>query len=304
MVAPKRLTIFIPAYNEEAGLPDVLRVLLDRYGADPTVEILVVDDGSSDATAARVAEFAGVVLIRHGHNKGNGAAVKTALRHAQGEVLAIIDADGQHPPELMEALVAEVADWDLVVGARTADSDSSPFRDFGNLVMARVASYLVRTPIPDLTSGFRVFRTALMRRYLHLFPNGFSFPSTSTLCFLADGHSVLFHPIVAKRRETGKSSIRPFRDGAKFLGIIFRLVMLFNPSRVFLPASGLLVLLGLAYGLVSHLVHHAGLSVAALLLVQAGFMLAAVGVLAEQISQLRRQLAAATAPAVVPGEER
>lgn len=285
-----RLTIFIPAYNEAEGLPAVLQRLVEAYGDDPGVEILVVDDGSTDGTAEAARAFAGVTVVSHRRNKGNGAAVKTGLRAARGEVMVILDADGQHDPADIDRLVSQVGEFDLVVGARTAESDSSAFRDFGNRVMARSASYLANCPIPDLTSGFRAFKLRLMRQFLHLFPDGFSFPSTSTMCFLTMGYEVKFEPVTAKRRQAGKSKIRPFRDGLRFMRIIMRLALLFNPSRVFVPVGTAFLLFGIGWGAYKLTALHQGLSVFALALVMTGMFVILLGVLAEQLSQILRQL--------------
>lgn len=286
----QRLTIAVPAYNEAGHLPTLLQTLLDRYGAEPDVELLVVDDGSSDGTADVARGFAGVRVVEHPYNQGNGAAVKSALRAATGDLMVIIDADGQHPPELIDHLVGMVGPYDLVVGARTAESDATAFRNFGNLMLARFASYLVDFPIPDLTSGFRAFKRPLMLQFYHLFPQGFSFPSTSTLSFIISGYRVHFEPIVAARRQAGVSKIRPLKDGLRFLKLSLRLALLFHPSRFFLPLAGLLAALGLAWGFFNMVVINQGLATGALGLLMAAMMVVLLGVLAEQQSQILRQL--------------
>lgn len=291
-----RLTVAVPAFNEADHLPTLLRTLLDRYGDDPGIELLVVDDGSSDGTAAVARSFSGVRVVEHPYNQGNGAAVKSALRAARGEVMVIIDADGQHPPELIDHLVGMVGKYDLVVGARTSESDATAFRNFGNRWLARFASYLVSFPIPDLTSGFRAFKRPMMLQFYHLFPQGFSFPSTSTLSFIVSGYSVHFEPIVAARRQGGVSKIRPFKDGLRFMKLSLRLALLFHPSRFFLPLAGLLAVLGVAWGGYNMAVRHLGISPGALLLVMMAMMVLLMGVLAEQQSQILRQLSARQMP--------
>lgn len=287
---PLRLTILVPAFNEADGLPALLDQLEERYGGDDQVEILVVDDGSDDDTAAVVGRRARFRLISHPYNKGNGAAVKTGLANARGRTMIIIDADGQHPPEDIDRLLSHLGTYDLVVGARSTESDSTAFRDFGNYVLAKFASHLVNFQIPDLTSGFRAFKVPLMRRFTHLYPNGFSFPSTSTMCFIISGYNVRFEPIVARRRETGSSKIKPFKDGRKFLGLMLRLTLLFNPTRFFFPVSVVCLLLGAGWAVRSYIVHHQGLSVASLLMILVALLVALLGAVAEQLSQIVRAL--------------
>lgn len=299
----QRLTVAIPAYNEAGHLPTLLTTLLDRYGDDPDVELLVVDDGSSDGTAEVARSFAGVRVVEHPYNQGNGAAVKSALRAATGDLMVIIDADGQHPPDLIDHLVSMVGKYDLVVGARTSESDATALRNFGNRWLATFASYLVNFPIPDLTSGFRAFKRPMMLQFYHLFPQGFSFPSTSTLSFIVSGYSVHFEPIVAARRQAGVSKIRPLKDGVRFMKLSLRLALLFHPSRFFLPLAGGLTVLGLVWGIYNVLVRHQGLATGALLLFMAAMMVLLIGVLAEQQSQILRQLSAQVPPLTVDAGE-
>src|SRR5262249_16704790 len=180
-----------------------------------------VDDGSSDQTAER-ARAAGARVVRHPYNKGNGAAVKTGIREAQGEVVLLMDADGQHAPEDVASVIEPVGRYDMVIRAR-ASADQSPVRALGNLVFKALASWLTARPIPDLTSGFRAAQRERLLEILHLLPNGFSYPTTSCLAFLKAGHNVTFVPIRARAR-VGKSKIRALRDGTKFLLLIFQIV--------------------------------------------------------------------------------
>ena len=287
---PLRLSILIPAYNEEHGLPEVIEKLLERYRDDDGVEILVVDDGSSDRTAEVSAGYDKVRVLRHIENKGNGAAVKTGLWAARGEVMLILDADGQHRPEDCDKLIDQVGPYDLVVGARTSASDSERFRDVGNAIMARAASYLVRRRIPDLTSGFRAFKVPVMRQFTHLFPQKFSFPSTSTMCFITNGYDVKFEPIIARRREQGTSKIRPFRDGMRFMRIIFRLALMFSPTRFFVPVALLFMAAGAAWGIYTAISQALGLSVLAAMLLITGWLILGMAVLAEQQALILRHL--------------
>src|SRR5690606_3546071 len=218
MATPATVSVVIPAMNEAAAIGDVVRGL--RSVAD-WHEIIVVDDGSTDGTAA-VAGEAGARVIRHPYNKGNGAAVKTGIRAATGEHLLIIDADGQHQPADAVRLVEKLGEYDLVVGARSSETQANTIRRLGNEVLNRLASYLTEHPIPDLTSGFRAARLDCLREFLPLLPNGFSTPTTTTLCFLRAGYNVAFEPIKAKQRVGTPSKIRLSTDGPQLLLIMLR----------------------------------------------------------------------------------
>src|SRR5580765_3935941 len=229
MADPSSVSIVIPAYQEAAAIGDVVRALA---AAAPWHEILVVDDGSTDETRAR-AEAAGARVIRHPYNKGNGAAVKTGIRAASGEFILIIDGDGQHQPGDAVRLVSKLGDFDLVVGARSSETQAGSARRMGNATLNRLASFLTERQIPDLTSGFRCARREHLLDFIHLLPNGFSTPTTTTLAFLRAGHNVSFHPVEARPR-IGVSKIRLSKDGPKFLLIVLRVMTIFSPLRVFL----------------------------------------------------------------------
>jgi len=201
-------SVVIPAFNEAVSIGGVVH---DLSAAAGWQEILVVDDGSTDETGARAAE-AGARVIRHPYNKGNGAAVKTGIRHATGVFILITDADGQHRPSDAARLVAQLGNYDLVVGARSGQSQATLARRLGNATLNGIASYLTEQPIPDLTSGFRAARRECLLEFIHLLPNGFSTPTTTTLAFMRAGYSVRFEPIDAARRE-GVSKIRLGADG-------------------------------------------------------------------------------------------
>jgi glycosyltransferase involved in cell wall biosynthesis len=240
----------------------------------------VVDDGSSDGTAA-AAEQAGARVIRHPYNKGNGAAVKTGIREAAGDVVLLLDADGQHPPETALSLVEAVGRFDMVIGAR-AGADQAWLRAFGNAVLKSFASWLTGRPIPDLTSGFRAARRDRLLEILHLLPNGFSYPTTSCLALMKAGHSVAFVPVKARRRE-GKGKLRPFREGVRFLLIILKVVTLFSPLKVFFPIALTSVLTGAAYGL-WNVWRHDKIPMGAGLLLQLGVVVFLFGLISEQIA--------------------
>jgi glycosyltransferase involved in cell wall biosynthesis len=275
------VSIVIPAFNEAASIGDVVDVL---RAAAPWREILVVDDGSSDATGERAAA-AGAIVVRHPYNKGNGAAVKSGIRRATGEFVLIIDADGQHPPEDALRLIARLGEFDLVIGARADETQASAARRAGNTFLNRVASFLTGTAIPDLTSGFRGARRECLREFLHLLPNGFSTPTTTTLAFIKAGYNVAFEPIHARRRS-GQSKIRLARDGARFFVIILKMITLFSPLRIFLPVSAAAFAVGAGYALwtIYSQSHVANSSV---LLIMFAVIVFLVGLVSEQISTLR-----------------
>ncbi len=233
-----KLSIVLPAKNEAAALPDVLerlRAVMAERPAHETYEILVVDDGSDDGTG-EAAAAAGARVERHPYSMGNGAAVKTGIRAARGDTLVLMDADGQHPPEDVPLLLDALTGFAMVVGARTKGTGTGAHRGVANAIYNRLASYVVKHRVDDLTSGFRAIRARDARRYLYLLPNTFSYPTTITLAFFRAGLPVRYVPIEARKR-IGKSHIRIVRDGARFLLIILKISTIFSPMRVFLPIS-------------------------------------------------------------------
>jgi glycosyltransferase involved in cell wall biosynthesis len=267
----------IPAFDEEAAIGDVVTRLRQRHA---WLEVLVVDDGSSDATAQRAAE-AGARVIRHPYNKGNGAAVKTGIREARGAIVLLLDADGQHDPDDVDAVIGPVGVHDMVIGAR-ASADQPPLRALGNAAFRALASWLTGRPIPDLTSGFRAASRARLLEILHLLPNGFSYPTTSCLAFLKAGHNVTFVPIRARRR-VGTSKIKVLRDGVKFLLIILKIVTLYSPLKVFFPVAAASFALGVGYG-VWNVAEHGKIPMGAALLIQLAVVVFLFGLISEQIA--------------------
>ncbi|MCU1384907.1 MAG: arnC 6 [Acidobacteria bacterium] len=274
-------SVVIPAFNEAASIAAVVR---DLTSAAPWFEILVIDDGSSDATGAQAAA-AGARVIRHPYNKGNGAAVKTGIRQATGEFILIADADGQHRPADAARLVARLDDYDLVIGARSGRTQSTLARRLGNALLNGIASYLTEQPIPDLTSGFRAARRDCLLEFLHLLPNGFSTPTTTTLAFMRAGYSVRFEPVDADQR-VGVSKIRLGADGFNFFLILLKVMTIFSPLRIFAPISAAAFLLGAAYG-VWTIVTQAHITNSSVLLILASVVILLVGLVSEQISSLR-----------------
>ena len=275
------VSIVIPAFNECAAISTVVSQL---QAAGPWHEIIVVDDGSSDGTAAS-AESAGARVVRHPYNKGNGAAVKSGIRAATGTFVLIVDGDGQHRADDARRIIGKLGEYDLVIGARTAATQATQARRYGNGALNRLASYLTDREIPDLTSGFRAARREHLREFIHLLPNGFSTPTTTTLAFIKAGYNVTFEPVEARLR-LGESKIRLGRDGVKFLVIILKIVTLFSPLRVFLPISLASFVLGTAYALWT-IATQSKIPNGAVLLIMFSVIVFLVGLVSEQIAALR-----------------
>jgi glycosyltransferase involved in cell wall biosynthesis len=281
MASPDSVSIVIPAFNEAGSIAQVVTGLRD---AARWHELLVVDDGSTDGTAA-AAEGAGARVVRHPYNKGNGAAVKTAIRSATSEWLLIVDGDGQHRTDDARRLVSRLGEFDLVIGARDPATQATAGRRLGNAVLNWLASYLTERPIPDLTSGFRAARRDYLIEFIHLLPNGFSTPTTTTLAFIKAGYNVTFEPIGALPR-VGTSKIRLASDGAKFLLILLKVITIFSPLRIFAPISAAAFALGSAYGAWNYL-YHARIPNGAVLLLMFSVIVILVGLVSEQIATLR-----------------
>jgi glycosyltransferase involved in cell wall biosynthesis len=273
----------MPAFEEADAIGDVVQCL--RKTANWR-EVLVIDDGSADETAI-VAAAAGARVIKHPYNKGNGAAVKTGIRNAAGEYVLVMDADGQHSAADAVRLVQYLGEYDLVVGARTGSGQASAARHAGNNLLNRLASYLTGRPIPDLTSGLRAARTSGLREFLHLLPNGFSTPTTTTLAFMKAGYSVRFEPITVRAR-VGKSKIKLVSDGARFFLILLKVITVFSPLRIFLPFAGIAFAVGTAYAIWTSVTRHDITDSSVLLLVLA-VVIFLVGLVSEQISTMRSE---------------
>lgn len=280
------LSIILPAYNEADSIDSLIQNIqgiVQRAGY--SFEILVIDDGSHDNTAV-IAKAAGARVIRHPYNIGNGAAIKTGIRNARGDVLIMLDADGQHPPEDIPRLVEKIGSYDMVVGARTAGSDTDFHRDLANMTYNILASYVSGYKIEDLTSGFRAVKADLARSFLYLLPNRFSYPTTITLATLRSGRSLAFIPIKGRRRK-GKSNIKLLRDGLRFLLIIIRVATFYSPLKVFIPVSVLMFLTGLLYGLYKVLFLGTRYGPTSAMLMTVSVVIFMVGLVSEQVAQLR-----------------
>lgn len=275
------VSVIIPARNEGGAIG---RVVADVCSRLPLAEVIVVNDGSDDATAAE-ARAAGARVIDHPYSKGNGAAIKAGARAAQGDWLVFMDGDGQHDPADIDTLLQPLRDGaDMAIGARSAESQAAIWRHAANALYNYLASWVVGHRIPDLTSGFRAVRAARFREFIYLLPNGFSYPTTITMAFFRAGYTVIYRPITAARRE-GKSHVNLFRDGVKFLLIIFRVCTLYSPLKLFFP-------LALAHGIIG--VGYYGYTYATMgrftnmsaLLFSSAIIIFLIGLISEQITAL------------------
>jgi glycosyltransferase involved in cell wall biosynthesis len=235
-----KISIIIPVYNEADTIGDLVLQIRSLY---PDFELIVINDGSSDDSAA-VASNAGTFVYSHPYNIGNGAAIKSGIRIASGDILVFIDGDFQHDPEDIGKMLEYFPDYDMVVGARSMGGQASFGRAIGNKVYNWLASYVAKFKIQDLTSGFRAVKANIARQFLYLLPNTYSYPTTLTLGVLRNGRSLKYIPIHIQKRKTGKSNISLFRDGVRFLMIITKICTLYSPMRIFLPVSLVMFLLG------------------------------------------------------------
>jgi glycosyltransferase involved in cell wall biosynthesis len=281
---PKPVTILIPAYNEAQTIGLII-AQLQSICSDFVQEIIVVDDGSSDETGL-VAQKAGACFIHHKHNMGYGASLKTGIRQSETEFVVMMDADGQHRPEDALRLweLEDAYDYDMIVGQRTSLIHSPFWRMPGKWLLGLMANYLTRRTIPDLNSGLRLIRREVVLRYLHLCPSGFSFSTTITMALLSRGYSVAYMPIQVKKR-VGKSTVS-VRTGLESIILILRIAALFNPLRLFIPASAVIGMTGIVWAIPYALTGH-GVSVGSMLAIVTAILLFGLGLLCDQISQLR-----------------
>ncbi|WP_430388208.1 glycosyltransferase family 2 protein [Dyella sp. 20L07] len=276
-----RLSIILPAKNEGAALQDLLPCL---RAAQPDAEIIVVDDGSSDNTL-EICDAEGVQCLSSPYSMGNGAAIKRGARAASGSILVFMDGDGQHAPADIARLLEKLEQgYDMVVGARDWSSQAGVGRGIANTVYNWLATRMTGHDVADLTSGFRAVRAEKFREFLHLLPNGFSYPTTSTMAFFRSAYAVAYVPIKAAQR-IGKSHIKPLKDGVRFLLIIFKIATLYSPLKLFVPASAVFFLLGCANYLRTF-VAYGRLTNGSALLWSAAVIIFLIGLVSEQITAL------------------
>jgi glycosyltransferase involved in cell wall biosynthesis len=280
------VSVILPAYQEADAIGEVVaNVHRVMKTLDFPYEIIVVDDGSKDGTGQRAGDAGARVLV-HPYNIGNGAAVKTGIRNANGEILVMLDADGQHAPEEIPRLLEKLGSYDMVVGARTGESETSLHRSLANRIYNRFASYMCGNKIEDLTSGFRAIKVHIARQFVSLLPNTFSYPTTLTMAIVRSGYSLTHVPVKAFRRQ-GRSKIRLFRDGSRFLLIILKIATLYSPMKVFLPVSLGMFLLGFGYGLLKIFAFHTRYGPTSAMLITVAVLVFLVGLVSEQVAQLR-----------------
>ncbi|MDY6459276.1 glycosyltransferase family 2 protein [Acinetobacter faecalis] len=276
-----RVSVVLPAKNESGAIEQTITKIMNLK---LVAEILVVNDGSTDNTA-ELAEKSGARVISHPYSKGNGAAIKTGARNASGEVIVFMDADGQHDPADIPKLLAEInKGYDLVVGARQKGSQASVGRGIANKFYNNLATYMTEHKVEDLTSGFRAVRAEKFREFIYLLPNGFSYPTTSTMAFFRAGYSICYVPIHASQR-IGKSHIKPFRDSIRFFLIIFKIATLYSPLKMFFPIAILLFLMGSGWYGYTLYEYHRFTNMSALFYT-GSIMIFLMGLISEQITAL------------------
>lgn len=283
MVSSPPLSIVLPARDEAETLPEIVTALRRLH---PDAEIIVVDDGSRDGTGEKAAAAGATQVVRHPYPMGNGAAVKDGARAATGGILVFMDADGQHRPEEVARLVEALSGgYAMAVGARAGSGHASLPRRLANGVYNRLASWVTGHRIADLTSGFRAVQRRRFQEILFLLPNGFSYPTTSTMAFFRAGFPVRFVPIDVKERQSANSHIRPLRDGSRFLLIILKVATLYSPLKVFTPAAAAFFACGVGYYAYTYLAERRFTNMSALLFIVAGLVFL-MGLIAEQIANL------------------
>jgi len=275
-------TVIIPAYNESVS---IISTISEIQNLSNKIEIIVVDDGSNDGTY-ELAKQTGVKILRHPLNKGYGASLKTGIRNAKYNTIVITDADETYPnekiPELVKIFVNE--DIDMVVGARTKKNVKIPLiRKPAKWFITKLASFLAGTKIPDLNSGLRVMKKSVVERYIPMLPDGFSFTSTITLAMLTNDYSVKYEPIDYFERS-GKSKIRPMHDTLNFIQLIIRMVLYFDPLRVFLPLSLPLIIIGF-FLILFQAIYYQNIGTISVIISLAGIQLLAIGMLADLIDK-------------------
>ncbi|EAR07393.1 glycosyltransferase family 2 protein [Reinekea blandensis] len=279
-----KFSVIIPAKNEAGNIGRLVEELLTIKELGNKPEILVIDDGSEDNTK-QTAEEAGATVVRHPYSRGNGAAIKTGIRQAKGEYLVMMDADGQHLPSEIPKLIEELDEnIDMVIGARRSESQSTIWRNFANIFYNRLATFLVEKPILDLTSGFRIVDRKKALGLVSLLPNYFSYPTTLCMSFFKLGYGVKFRYVDVKKNN-GKSHVRPIKDGLRFLTIIFKIIGLYSPLRIFLPTSFLFFVLGISRYIYTYSIDGTFTNMSAMLL-SSSVLILLLGMISEQISAL------------------
>lgn len=286
MKEPSTVSVIIPLYNEETGI----RTLLDKIvelGFSELYEVIVVNDGSTDNSLEIIKEYP-VKVLSHSTNKGYGAALKTGIRKSTGNLVVMLDSDGQHDPKHIPTIVEMLEDYDMVIGTRGKESHQVKARQAGKRLIRIVGEYLVEQKLPDYNSGYRGFHKDLLEELIHIFPNGFSFSTTSTLAFLKEGFNIGTFPITVEKRVGRVSNVKFLKDGPKTIMLVLRIIMLFNPLKIFLPASAIIFFAGFGYGVAGYFI--AGrFPNSGLIVIILAFFLFFIGLVADQVSILTRK---------------
>lgn len=279
-----KITVIIPAFNEAAIIGGLVSKIRKKH---PEYRVIVINDGSRDDTEQK-ALSAGAEVFNHPYNIGNGAAIKSGIRIAEGDIFVFMDGDGQHDPDDIEKLIKHIPTFDMVVGARSFQENSTIGRALGNQAYNWLASYVAKFNIQDLTSGFRVVKAEVARNFLYMLPNTYSYPTTLTLGVLRGGWSVKYESIHMKNRQTGKSNINTFKDGVRFFMIITKICTLYSPMRVFLPVSMAMFLIGFFYYIYTFITLTRFTNMSALLFTTS-IVIFMMGLVSEQICQMRSE---------------
>lgn len=286
-----KITVIIPVFNESAVIEDTIRDL-KPYVEKNDWEIIVVNDGSTDGTREILRKIKGINVIDHPYNKGYGSALKTGIKHAHSELVAFYDGDGQHNPKDIETLLNNFSNFDMIIGQRGKDSHQQWIRKPGKWLLSRVANYLTGKKIPDLNSGLRIVKHSIISKLLHILPEGFSFSSTSTIAFMNLGFSVGFYPIKDNKR-IGKSTVKQLRHGTNTLLLILRLIVLFNPLKIFISVSIYLFIIGTIYEIFYGIIFYSEgvkLIPGALFLMITSILIFFFGLVVDQISEMRKHM--------------
>ena len=287
----EKISVIIPVYNEGKAIADLVSKIKTCY---PDFDIIVIDDGSIDNTAD-AAQTAGARVYSHPYNIGNGAAVKSGIRVADGDILVFLDGDGQHDPEDIAELLRYLPQFDMVVGARSMGDQASVGRALGNKLYNWFASYVAKFSIKDLTSGLRAVKSTVARNFLYLLPNTYSYPTTLTLGVLRSGMSVKYIPIKTRKRKSGKSNIKMVHDGVRFFMIITKICTLYSPMRVFLPVSFVIFMLGVINYIYTYLTRSRFTNMSVFMFVTA-IIIFMMSLISEQICQMRFERRGADRP--------
>ncbi len=280
-----KISVVVPTFNEEAAVSSGLQSIIDLK-IHKKHEIIYVNDGSTDNTSDEIKKYP-VKLLHHNTNKGYGAAIKTGIRHSKGDKIVILDSDGQHDPKYLVKIVDMLNQYDMVIGQRDDESFQVKRRQAGKKLIKKIGEYLVEQKLPDYNSGYRGFDKELIQKMIHIMPNGFSFSTTSTLAFLKEGYTIGTFPITVKERIGRKSNVKFIKDGSKTILLVTRIIMLFNPLKIFVPFSVLFIFFGVSWGVFGY-INYSRFSNSAVLLTVFGALTFFIGLISDQIALLNR----------------